>query len=136
MTVKEETVENDTPENRRRIADLEARARQDDDKNERAQAEARLFDPQELIQEADDLGTIQDEVLGVVRFGRLTLKEYRSFNTVTDPEERSYRILHAMLKKAYPTLKYEDVEKMPFDKLARLSSLLSSEITRFLLKPR
>jgi hypothetical protein len=135
MAIPEVTL--DTPENKKRLAAFEQRAMKDEENEKRAVAEARLFDPQELIREADDIGTIKDEILGTIRFGRLTLKEYRTImSSGTDTEDKSYRILHAMLKKAYGNLTYDQIEKMPFDKLARLSDLLSSEITRFLRKPQ
>jgi hypothetical protein len=120
--------------NTEKIAQFEARMAEDEKKEAAQKASAAQFDPMLLIKETSEIFSFKDEVLGTVRFGRLSLKEFKSFESVVNVEERAYRILHAMLKKAYPKLTYEQIELMPFDKVARLSTLLSAEVTRFLPK--
>jgi hypothetical protein len=124
-----------TEDNEVILKKLEADANIADAEEAAKRARAVAFDPKALIGESNDILEIQDEVLGTVKFGKLTLKEFKTVNSLAkDNEEKSYRMLYAMLHKAYPALTYAEMEDMPFDKIARLSNLLSKEVTRFLPK--
>ncbi len=127
-----------SPEIAQKNADTEKRLKELSDaydaKEATKLAESKIFDPMELVQEASAIYEIKDAVLGTVKYGKLSLKEFKSFDSIKAPEERGYHILHLMLQKAYPALTYENVESMLFDKIARLSDLLSKEVTRFLPK--
>ena len=47
--------------------------------------------------------------LGIVRFGRLTMRDLADIKRVSDEIEQSYLMLHRMLVKANPDLKLEEV---------------------------
>jgi hypothetical protein len=93
------------------------------------------FDPLKVIASAQTIKILYDPKLGFVRYGSLTLDEYAKLKEYGDLSERSYRTLHVMLQKAFPELTYEQVRKMPFEYVTRLSSLLALRVNSFLQMP-
>lgn len=85
---------------------------------------ARLFNPDELIQEARKIRSVEDEVLGTVKFRVLTMREMLELNKVKDEEERALRMVHMMLMDAYPNLTVEKLRELPAPIAVRLMNLL------------
>jgi len=95
---------------------------------------AKRFDPKELAEDTRKIHTIYDQELGEIRYGLLTWKEFKALNleTVEDNEEKFYRVIHAMLRKAEPALSWEEFEALPFHVKAILATRLSQVFPRFL----
>lgn len=85
---------------------------------------AKLFDPEEAVQEARTIRTIEDEELGVIKFRVLTMREMLELTKIKDEEERALRMIHAMLAPAYPTLTVEKLKDLPAPTATRLMNLL------------
>lgn len=89
---------------------------------------AKKFDPVQLVEDSEKIKTIQDPVLGEVRFTPLTTKDLFELNKIQGEYEQTTEIFYRLLRKAYPKLKGpDDIGKFPGDKLTRLSELLSSK---------
>lgn len=98
------------------------------------QQKAKVFDPKAIAENARQIQTLVDSELGVIRYGMLTWKEFKALNLqeIEDDEEKAYRVLHAMLRKAEPDLTWEDFEALPFHVKALLTERLSTVFPRFL----
>lgn len=122
MTEKNE--EEKIEEYKRRLAEHEAEAA----------GKARQFDPKALALNARKIQTLNDEHLGIIRYGLLTTREFKALNLqeIQDDEEKAYRVIHAMLQKAQPDFTYEDFDGLPFDVKAILTERLSKVFPNFL----
>jgi hypothetical protein len=104
--------------------------------HERQKVEAkktRLFNPKEAAKDASEARYLQDEQLGVIEYGSLTLKEFKEITSKhPSKEEKAYHLVHKMLQKRDPSLTYEEVEGMPFEVVARLSKILGDQLSAFL----
>jgi hypothetical protein len=88
---------------------------------EEARKRAKTFDPAELLRSSREPRTIHDPELGEVRYGALTIRDLLEIRRETeDPGEQALRMLHRMLRKAYPDLTLEDVNDLPYDAALRL----------------
>ncbi len=93
----------------------------------------RLFNAKEAAKDASEARYLQDEKLGIIEYGSLTLKEFTEITQkYPGREERAYHLVHRMLQKRNPDLTYEEVEAMPFEVVARLSKLLGDQLAAFL----
>ncbi len=74
--------------------------------------------------------TVQDETLGELRFGVLSIAEFNALDlsACKSKEEMLRLVLHAMFKKADPELTLKDVEAMPMDDY----TIITGVVTRFL----
>jgi hypothetical protein len=126
--------EKEKAENEKKLLQMQAQDAEIEKQEQQKKDSAKEFNPDSLLKETSEIYIVQDEVLGAVKYGKLSMKEYNSFKKYTDIEERSFRLSYAMLAKAYPKLTFEEFETWSFDKMIRLSNLLSKEGTRFLPK--
>lgn len=95
---------------------------------------AKRFDPKALAEDTRKIHTVEDPDLGTIRYGFLTWKEFKalSLQDIEDDEEKFYRVIHAMLRKAEPDLSWEEFEALPFHVKAILATRLSQVFPRFL----
>jgi len=65
------------------------------------------------IHKLADIDVQEKEIggLGIVRFGRLTMKDLADVKRIDDEIEQSYVLLHRMLVKANPGLTVEEIGK-------------------------
>ena len=119
----------DGPENEKRAETFKQRLEEHDAE---AAAQRKVFNPKEILANAKEIRSVYDEQLGEVRYGLLTLKEFQSLGDEADVNKKAYRLIHAMLKKAYPDLTIDNVESMPFEVVARLSTVLGGVVQSFL----
>ena len=87
----------------------------------------KVFDPKRLARETRELVTVTDEVLGTLRYGRLTVDDMTQLNQTTDPTERSLVAAYLMLKKAYPDITLYDVEAFPLQAITRLLKIFDKD---------
>jgi hypothetical protein len=80
------------------------------------------FDPSSLI---NRIRTLNDPVLGEIKYGVLSVGELVELDKVEDPIERTKRTVQVMLGKAYPEVTMEEVEKMDYDAVIYLMTVLS-----------
>jgi len=91
------------------------------EKEEAAEREtAKKFDPRQLLADAHKIITVQDPVLGEVKFGGLSIIEAFEINKTEDADERGLKVVYFMLQKAYPDLTWQDIKAFPFEKANRL----------------
>lgn len=91
------------------------------------------FDPKKLAAEKTrKLRVIRDVEFGIIHFGILSHQELRKLKEIVDKagvngKNRDWLqgelILHAMLKKAYPDLIFDDVRAFPLEDTMRLVKL-------------
>ena len=102
-----------SPENRKRVADME-RKLEEHDKTEAAKTSmaARRYNPREACRRSTESLVVNDETLGEVHFGVLSISEFADLrlSEVKDENARIRKVIHAMLKKADPDLTLQDVE--------------------------
>lgn len=95
------------------------------EKAKRLEAEkARLFNPDELVREAKKIRSLEDPILGTVKFRILTMKEMLELTRIQDESERALWMVHTMLKDAYPDLTVEKLQELPASTAVRLMNLL------------
>ena len=124
-----------TPENRKRAAELERKLAEHDEAESVEKAEvARRFNPREACRRSSEILEVTDETLGIVRFGVLSISEFTDLklNEIKDENARIRKVVHAMLKKADPELKLDDVEAIPFDEFTILNGILGEALPGFL----
>jgi len=124
-----------TPENRKRAADMERKLAEHDEAESVEKAEvARRFNPREACRRSSEILEVTDETLGIVRFGVLSISEFTDLklNEIKDENARIRKVVHAMLKKADPELKLDDVEAIPFDEFTILNGILGEALPGFL----
>jgi hypothetical protein len=99
------------------------------EKFEREMAEkAKTFNPKELVKSSKEIHQIEIEGVGVIRYGVLTLADMLELNKAESNEERSFKILWLMLRKAYPELTLEDVKAFPMDVAAKILTALTADL--------
>jgi len=106
--------------------------------DEAKQEKAKVFDVRALAANTRQIYTIQDEALGVIRYGLLSAKEVKELDLkkVVDDEEKANIVVWAMLRKADPELSYDDFEALPFDSKALLLERMSKVFASFLQRQR
>lgn len=97
-----------------------------DEKHEAdAQAKVKRFNPKDVL--GKKIHVVNDEVLGEVRFGDLTIGDAFEINKVQSDQEKGLTILFLMLKKAEPTLIWSEMREMPFDVANRLLDIIGKQ---------
>jgi hypothetical protein len=100
-------------------------------------ARVRIFDPQELIKRAKEIREIYDEDLGTIRYVHLDWKELREImKKYEDNTDRSIESLFLQLAPANPGMTKADVEKLPYDVVARLITKIQKDGAFFPPKPQ
>ena len=89
---------------------------------------AKAFNPKELVKSSKEIRQMEIEGVGVVRYGVLTLADMLELNKAESNEERSFKILWLMLRKAYPELTLEDVKAFPMDVAAKILTALTVDL--------
>lgn len=95
---------------------------------------ARRYNPREACRRSTEILVVNDETLGEVRFGVLSIREFADLklSEIKDENERIHRVVHAMLKKADPEITLEEVEAIPFDEFTILNGILGEALPGFL----
>jgi len=98
------------------------------------QEKAKVFDVRALAANTRQIYSLEDENLGLIRYGLLSAKEVKELDLkkVADDEEKANIVVWAMLRKADPELSYDDFEALPFDKKALLLERMSKVFASFL----
>ncbi len=125
----------DSVENKKRTELFEKKIAEHEKAEETKQAKtAKCYNPREACRRSSEILVVNDETLGKVRFGVLSIREFADLklNDVTDENARIRRVVHAMLKKADPELTVEDVDEIPFDEFTILNSILGEALPGFL----
>lgn len=101
---------------------------------EAKQEKAKVFDVRALAANTRQIYSLEDETLGLIRYGLLSAKEVKALDLkkVADDEEKANIVVWAMLRKADPELPYDDFEALPFDKKALLLERMSKVFASFL----
>ncbi len=78
----------------------------------------------------NEIVTVQDETLGELRFGVLSIAEFNALDlsNCKSKEEMLRLVVHAMFKKADPELTLKDIEAMPMDDY----TIITGVVTRYL----
>ena len=125
----------DTTENQKRSEEFERKIAEHE-KAEASEKEqiAKRYDPREACRRSSEIRTVTDETLGEVRFGVLSISEFTDLklNEIKDENARIRKVVHAMLRKADPELKLDDVEAIPFDEFTILNGILGEALPGFL----
>jgi len=102
--------------------------------DEAKQEKAKVFDVRALAANTRQIYTIEDETLGIIRYGLLSSREVKELNLkkIVDDEEKANIVVWAMLRKADPELSYDDFEALPFDTKALLLERMSKVFASFL----
>ena len=102
--------------------------------DEAKQEKAKVFDVRALAANTRQIYTIEDEALGIIRYGLLSAREVKELKLkeVADDEEKANIVVWAMLRKADPELSYDDFEALPFDTKALLLERMSKVFASFL----
>ena len=101
--------------------------------DEAKQEKAKVFDVRALAANTRQIYTIEDETLGIIRYGLLSSREVKELNLkkIVDDEEKANIVVWAMLRKADPELSYDDFEALPFDTKALLLERMSKVFASF-----
>ena len=124
-----------SPENQNRAEDFERKIAEHDAAQAVEKAYiAKKYNPREACKRSTEIRTVHDETLGEVRFGVLSISEFTDLklNEIKDENARIRKVVHAMLRKADPELKLEDVEAIPFDEFTILNGILGEALPGFL----
>jgi hypothetical protein len=124
-----------SPENQKRADEFEQKLAEHEETEaaEKAQV-AKIYNPREACRRSSEIRIVQDELLGEVRFGVLSIVEFTDLrlSDLKDENARTRKIIHAMLKKADPELTIEQVEAIPFDEFTILNGILGQALPGFL----
>ena len=121
------------PENEATFIKLEAEANAlEAEANAKEDAVKKKWDPKESLADVKVIHTLVDPVLGEVKYGKLSKKEFDSVKNTADASERATKRVVMMLQKGYPGLTEADVEAMPSDEFIRISNALAEKMTGFL----
>ncbi len=110
--------------------DLQKRVAIDEKREADAQEKVKRFNPKQML--GKKIHAVPDEVLGEVRFGDLTIGDAFEINKMQGDQEKGLTILFLMLKKAEPSLTWNEMKEMPFDIANRLLDIIGKQ-TSFLL---
>jgi hypothetical protein len=86
---------------------------------------ARKFDPKKILEKANETKTLNDPVLGEVKYTILTTGDLFKLDKITEKEERARMTIFLLLHKAYPDLKKEDIDEFPAEVTTRLCELIA-----------
>ena len=123
-----------SPENQKRAEDFERKIAEHDAAQAVEKAYiAKKYNPREACKRSSEIRTVHDETLGEVRFGVLSISEFTDLklSEIKDENARIRKVVHAMLRKADPELKLEDVEAIPFDEFTILNGILGEAFRVF-----
>ncbi len=112
--------------------DIQKKLAADEKRDADAQAKVKRFNPREVL--GKKIHVVNDEVLGEVRFGDLTIGDAFEINKVQGDQEKGLTILFLMLRKAEPSLTWNEMREMPFDVANRLLDIIGKQAS-FLLQP-
>ena len=87
---------------------------------------AKKFDPKRILQKANEIRTLDDPVLGEIKYTILTTGDLFKLDKITDKEERARMTIFLLLHKAYPDMKEQDIDGFPGDTTTRLCELIAS----------
>jgi len=97
------------------------------EKEEAAERElAKKFDPKKILQKANEIRTLDDPVLGEIKYTILTTGDLFKLDKIADKEERARMTIFLLLHKAYPDMKEQDIDGFPGDTTTRLCELIAS----------
>lgn len=86
---------------------------------------AKKFDPAKLIEDSARILTVQDPVLGEIKYTVLTTQNMFEISECTTAVERTKQTMFRLLHKAYPKLKSpDDILKLPAQTVVRLGEIL------------
>jgi hypothetical protein len=121
----------ESEENQKRTEEFERKIAEHEAETSRF---ARRYNPREACRRSSEILVVNDETLGEVRFGVLSIAEFADLklSEIKDENARIRRVVYAMLKKADPELKLQDVEAIPFDEFTILNGILGEALPGFL----
>ena len=121
----------DSGDNRKRAEEFERKIAEHEAETARI---AKRYNPREACRRSTEILVVNDETLGEVRFGVLSISEFTDLrlSEVKDENARIRRVVHAMLRKADPELTIEEVEAIPFDEFTILNGILGEALPGFL----
>jgi hypothetical protein len=91
-------------------------------------AAAEAFDPIRLIRDADKIQTINDSILGTVKYTVLTTEDMFAIGKCTTPVDQTKETMFRLLHKAYPELKSpDDILKLPAATVVRLGEIIDGK---------
>jgi hypothetical protein len=106
------------------------------EKEEAAEREiAKKFDPKKILAAAQKIITVQDPVLGEVKFGGLSIADAFEINRTENEDEKGLKVVYFMLQKAYPDFTWEEIKAFPFEKANRLIGIVGKQAS-FLRSPK
>jgi hypothetical protein len=91
-----------SPENKKRLAELRKIAASQDAKGVET---AKAFDPIVLMARANEIHQVTHPQLGVIKFGELMLTDSEIIGKCNQKDDRTAMAVYLMLKKAYPEIK-------------------------------
>lgn len=98
---------------------------------------ARKFDPAKLMAKADEIQSIEDPVLGEIKYTLLTTQDMFEIANCTSAVEQTKQTLFRLLQKAYPELKSpDDILKLPAQTVVRLGEILEGTDNFFQIPKR
>jgi hypothetical protein len=118
-----------------KLAEYRRRLEMHEREVEAAKAEAAgKFDVKALAESTRQIHVLVDPDLGEIRYGLLSQAEFAALHleAIQNDNEKAERVIHAMLRKADPSLSWEDFQALPFDVRAALTLVMSQLFTRFL----
>jgi len=86
---------------------------------------AKKFDPKKILEKANEIKTLDDPVLGKVKYTILTTGDLFKLDKITEKEDRARMTIFLLLHKAYPDLKKEDIDEFPAEVTTRLCELIA-----------
>jgi len=89
---------------------------------------AKAFNIADLVANAKTLRKVEVKDVGEVKYGVLTLRDSAALAKAESNEQRSSMMLWLMLRKAYPTLKLDDVEDLPMDVAAKILTAITRDM--------
>ena len=88
-----------TPENRKRAADMERKLAEHDEAESVEKAEvARRYNPREACRRSSEILAVTDETLGIVRFGVLSISEFTDLK-LCETKDENKRIRYVRCRK-------------------------------------
>lgn len=115
--------------------EIQKRVQEDEQKEDAQKQKVKRFDPRKVL--AGGIRTIEDEELGAISFGELSIGDVFELNkTVKDEQEKGLGIIWLMLKKACPELKFDEVKAYPQNVAVRLLTVLGEQSSFLQSKPK
>ena len=118
-------------ENEKRAEEFERKIAEHDEVEAQV---ARRYNPRDACRRSTEILVVNDETLGEVHFGVLSIREFADLKLgeIKDENARIRRVVYAMLKKADQELTIEDVDAIPFDEFTILNGILGEALPGFL----